>query len=276
MQPSESLVGRQFDRYRLTELIGESARAVVYRADVQGESRPVAVKTVQGTPADIATACDRFRYERELVSGLSHPNILKPLDMGCLPDLTYQVTPFAEQGSLRKLIHENNPLPLVTISRVLNDLAAAFDYLHAQGIVHCDLKPQNVLLSAEQVAQLADFDIARRLDDPQPMRAGIGTPLYMAPEQWIGSKISPRTDVYSLGVVLFEMLCGLPPFRAESPEKMKDLHLREVPPPLRLFRPGLPPNVQDIFVHALAKFPLDRYDSAGKLAQVFADAIRPE
>jgi serine/threonine-protein kinase len=206
---------------------------------------------------------------------LSHPHILKLFDFGRQGDLLYLVTELLTGGSLADRIR-NAPLSLDEARRVMEPVAFALDFAHGQGVIHCDLKPQNVLLDAKNNPYLTDFGVAKLLDESTVLTQGgtaMGTPAYMAPEQWQGAELDARTDVYALGVMLFEMLSGRLPFQGDTPFSMMNMHVYAPPPPLRVYRPDLPNSVEKVIRKALAEGREHRFQSAGDMARAFAGAI---
>jgi serine/threonine-protein kinase len=288
------LIGRRLGEYELTSVLGQGGMAVVYRAQQQNIKREVAVKVIQPTLRQNSDFSVRFTREAQTIAGLSHPHILKVFDYGVLrgfhlrlldpqadatKDMIYVVMELLTGGTLNHLIRSRStPLDLTSIQGFTTDIASALDYAHQKGVIHCDLKPENVLLDETGNAFLADFGIAQLLsemsehDTPSDIIAG--TPRFMAPEQWNGLKPSAQTDIYALGIMLFQMLTGHAPYNEDTPLKLMQQHLNAPIPDVRAQRPDLPESVQAIFTRALAKNPGDRYASAGQLADAFTRATK--
>ncbi len=264
------LIGQRLGQYEIKALLGEGGMASVYQAFHPMLRRDVAIKVIESRLARKAAFVTRFEREAQIVASLNHPNILKIFDYGRHDDLIYLVMELEVGGSLTDLIRAGD-LTLELASRLFEQVASALDYAHSRGIIHRDLKPQNVLLDGEQNAILSDFGIAKLIgeDVTQLTQSGMamGTPAYMSPEQWQGRPLDSRSDLYALGVMLFEMLTGRLPFVADTPFGMMHMHVYEPPPSLRTLRPDLSADVEAVLDRALAKNPDERYQSARELAQ---------
>jgi serine/threonine-protein kinase len=241
--------------------------ATVYRARQASMGRDVAIKVIKPELSETPDFVERFAREARTVASLSHPHILKVFDYGQHGELVFLVMELLVGGSLAELIPQG-PLPLQSTTRILDQVASALDYAHELGIIHRDLKPQNVLLDGRGNAHLTDFGIAKIMSATALTQSGVamGTPSYMAPEQWQGLPLDGRADVYALGVMLFEMLTGQLPFSAETPFSLMHKHVSEQPPPIRSLRSDLPSSVESVLIRALAKNRDQRYASAGELA----------
>ncbi|HEU5169505.1 MAG TPA: serine/threonine-protein kinase [Gemmatimonadales bacterium] len=247
------------DRYRIVQPVGVGGMAVVFRADDLKHDRPVAIKVLK---PDLASALwsGRFLREIQIASRLQHPHILPLYDSGEADGLLYYVMPFVAGESLRTRLTREGPLPIPEALRLARELAEGLGYAHAQGIVHRDIKPENILLSSEH-ALICDFGIARALtlaagDTQTEPGLAIGTPAYMSPEQSSAdADLDARSDIYSLGCVLFEMLAGEPPFRGPTPLSIMAQHSTTRPPALRRLRSDVPAPVEDAIARAMAKLP---------------------
>ena len=267
------------DRYALEREIGSGAGSIVYLAEDLRHHRKVAVKILR-PELTVAVAVDRFLREIEILAALNHPNIVPLFDSGRIDDIVFFVMPFIEGESLEIRLAREGPFPVAEAIRVACEIAEALSYAHEKGVVHRDIKPANVLLSGDH-ALLSDFGIARALDrsalDPETT-AGLmgGTPVYMSPEQAApGGEVDPRSDLYSLGCVLFEMLGGEPPFRGRTPQAIAARHLSESPPPLSTIRPSVSKELDTVVRTALAKAPADRFVTAeGFLAALRAVGLQ--
>ncbi|MHB8626307.1 MAG: protein kinase domain-containing protein [Aggregatilineales bacterium] len=261
------LIGQRIGQYEIVALLGKGGMAEVYRARqtlAGGVSRDVALKLIDARLAAAPEFIARFKREAQTLVSLSHPHILKAFDFGQYQDTVYLVMELLTGGSLAELIRQG-PLPLNTILRVLDHTARALDYAHSKGLVHRDLKPQNVLLDESGNAFLTDFGIVKLLNQGTVLtqsQVAIGTPAYMAPEQWTGDALDARADLYSLGVMLFEMLTGRVPFRGDTPHRVMFQHISEAPPPVHTLRTDIPPGVDQVIATAMSKDPAQRYSTA--------------
>ena len=244
--------------------------ATVYLAEDREMHRQVAIKVLD---PEVASEVDPARFEREIriAAELEHPNILPLLDSGEADGFLFLVMPYVDGGSLGERISREGQMGVDEVIRVARDIAAGLDHAHGHDVVHRDIKPENVLLSGDRV-YVADFGIARLLTTAESARlttAGrqVGTPAYASPEQSAGeTRIDKRSDIYSLGCVLYEMLAGEPPFTGPTPRAVIARHITATPPDLTVIRPGLSASVVAATRRALCKAPSDRFATAGELA----------
>ena len=258
-------------RYAVDQEVGHGGMAVVYRARDLERNQLVAIKVLHPELA-VAMGARRFLREIDILARLQHPNILALLDSGmveAVPELQvpWYVMPFVDD-SLRMRLRREGMLPVETALRFTREICGALSVAHGRGYIHRDIKPENILLSNDH-ALLADFGIARAItvasgDTISTTGLLVGTPAYMSPEQSnSGSILDGRTDLYSLGVVLYEMLAGEPLFTGSTPQAIATRHQLEAPPSIRIVRPDISEAVERFLLKALAKSPTDRIASAG-------------
>lgn len=267
----------RFGPYEITAPIEEGGMAQVYRARHSTLGREVAIKVIRPDKSNSEEFIRRFEHEIRTIEALNHPNILRVIDHGKQGDTVYLVMEYMAGGTLADLIHRQGRLTPQQIDGLLRQIAAALSYAHEKRIVHRDLKPKNVLLNETGSAVLSDFGIAKVLGESTALtRAGmiIGSPPYMSPEQWRSETVDARADVYALGIMLYEMLTGTPPFIADTPLQMMHLHVYQRPPSVRRLLPQLPERVDWLLSKALAKNRAGRFNSAAELADAFAQAVR--
>src|SRR5438105_6350436 len=267
---------RRLASYTLLEPIGHGGMAVVYRARQESLDRTVAVKVLSENLAASTEFMERFRREARTAASMRHPNVITVHDFG--EDdrgVPYLVLEYIGGPTLADLMDVG--LDDQRVPDLLDQIAAGLDYAHARGVIHRDIKPGNVLMTDDGRAVLADFGLAWLLEGAHLTLTGggIGTPEYMSPERAAGEPIDHRSDVYALGVVLYEMLVGERPFVAETPIGVLLQHLQDPAPSLLDARPDLPKSVADVVARALVKDPNERFASAGDLARAFREACFP-
>ena len=270
-----NLSGTQLGPYRLVEPIGEGGMATVYRAYQPSMDRFVALKILPAHYATDPSFMERFRQEARVIARLEHPNIIPVHDFGEQDNITYLVMRYLQAGSLKDILRAG-PLPLADTVRVTTQVAGALDYAHRQGIIHRDIKPANVLIDADGNAFLTDFGIAKMLEGNIGLTAtggAVGTPAYMAPEQSLGEPVDARSDIYALGVTLYEMLTGRAPYDADTPVAVILKHLHEPLPLPRQFNPDIPEQVERVVLRAMAKARNDRFASASEMAADLNEAF---
>jgi serine/threonine protein kinase len=261
----------QVPGYEILEELGRGGMGAVYKARQVKLNRIVALKMILSGEHAGSDQLERFRTEAEVVARLQHPNILQIFEVGECDGLPFLSLEFLDGGSLSDDL-DGTPWPTRAAARLVEDLAQAIHAAHEHNVVHRDLKPGNVLLTHERVPKIADFGLAKRLDtDAQQTRSGaiLGTPSYMAPEQAGGKpeQIGPPVDIYALGAILYELLTGRPPFKAETPLDTIFQVLDDSPVPPCQLRPKLPRDLETICLTCLRKAPRLRYASALALAE---------
>jgi tetratricopeptide (TPR) repeat protein len=261
-------------RYAIERLVGRGGMAVVYLARDLRHVRDVAVKVFQLESEEPGEGSQRFLQEIQIAARLSHPNILPLHDSGEAEGLLYYVMPYVPGETLRQRLDREGALPVADALRIAADVAGALAYAHSHGVIHRDIKPENILFISDH-AVVADFGIARAISaggwDEWKLAGPAGTPTYMSPEQARGgSRVDGRSDVYSLGCVLYEMLTGEPPFRGSTPEEVVVQHLESEPLPVHTRRPALTRDLQAVVGKALAKHPADRHQTAQQMADALA------
>lgn len=285
--PHEQLVGTTIDgKYLILSTIGRGGSGTVYKARHLVFENFVALKVLHPHLAADDRALRRFLHEARTVVKLRHPNAISVHDFGVVSGLPYLVMEHVEGKSLTQLILEVGPVPLERTSRILEQVCAALHSAHVLGIVHRDLKPDNIMVSTDasgnDFVRVLDFGIAKIVNDTSPEGARItrdgvpcGTPHYMSPEQVLGKSLDPRSDLYSLGIIIYEMLTGTPPFSEYSPIEVMFKQVHSVPPPPSEFKPELniPANVEGIVARLLEKEPEARFQDAEELSQVFAAEV---
>jgi eukaryotic-like serine/threonine-protein kinase len=260
----ERLTGALAQRYRLERELGAGGMATVYLAEDLRHRRQVAVKVLR---PELAAAIGPERFDREITTtaNLRHPHILPLYDSGAADGFLFYVMPFIEGETLRDRIDREGQLPLEEALRLAREIGDALACAHEQGVIHRDVKPENVLLERGR-AVVADFGIARAVSEAGDERLtqtgmSLGTPAYMSPEQASGDPVDARADLYSLGCVVYEMLAGSPPFSGPTALVLMARHAMDPVPPLRTARPGVPERVAASIERALAKAPADRFGS---------------
>jgi eukaryotic-like serine/threonine-protein kinase len=257
-------------RYRLVERIDEGGAGEVWRAQDERLGREVAVKII-GQTADDAFR-ERFADEARRAASVVHPNVVTVFDEGRDGTDTFMVMEYVKGKTLRDIVAQRGPLPPHEAGRLVAQIAAALDAAHQAGVIHCDVKPANVIVDALGTAKLADFGIARAARGAREHEL-IGTARYIAPERIEGTPPSERSDVYSLGLVAYELLAGRPAYAEMETEELLRHRLEDSPPSLRSARMGLSAELDTVVTRALARDPRERYASAGQFAGDFRAAV---
>lgn len=270
------LIGKHLGPYEIISIIGKGGMATVYKAYQANMDRHVALKVLLPHLTDDDQFSLRFQQEVKLIAKLEHPNILPVYDYGETDGVVYLVMRLVEGGSLSDLIHGEKKLSLARVSQILTQVASALEHSHRNGIIHRDIKPGNILIDHSDNCLLTDFGIAKVAEaNSNFTQTGhvVGTPSYISPELGRGDKVDQRSDVYSLGILLYQMLSGELPFNAETPLAIVLMHVQDPVPSILSKQPGLSPLVEKVLFKALAKEPDERYSSTGELADAFNSAI---
>src|SRR5215216_3671449 len=258
------------DRYAILETLGGGGMAEVFLARDEVLGREVALKVLRGQYAGDEEFVERFRREAKSAAALNHPNIVQVYDQGRANDGTYYMAmEYVPGGTLKERIVREGPLDPREAAGIASRVAEALDVAHGRGIVHRDIKPQNILISESGAAKVADFGIARAAASKTVTETSLilGTAAYMSPEQAMGERVGPASDLYSLGVVLYEMLTGELPFEVETPADVPVRHAGGPPPHPREVNPEVPEGTDAIVMRLLATDPEDRYGSADQLTK---------
>ena len=262
-------------RYDVKEILGAGGMGVVYRAFDRELQEPVAIKTLKPEAMATGAALDRFKQEIRLARKIAHRNVVRTYDLGEQNGMYYLTMEYVEGTSLKQLIVSRGKLPVEVTLTVGKQLCRALEVAHAEGVIHRDIKPQNIVVEPNGFLKVMDFGIARLANPPQGKgltEAGtaIGTPDYMSPEQLSGLELDPRSDLYAAGVVLFECLTGRLPFEAETTWALVAKHLEEEPPDPRLTTPDVPGALAVVILKAMAKDPRKRFESASQMHDALA------
>jgi len=261
--PGERYIGK----YRVKAELGRGGMGAVYLAEQPGLGREVAIKELIQSADPVALK--RFLQEAQVMARTSHPNLVQVHDMELMGDINYLVLEFVRGRSLRDWMN-HGPISPPQVFAVMHGVLQALDYAHRHAIVHRDMKPENVLISEEGLVKVADFGIARLTDDTAvggtATKTGttVGTPQYMSPEQVASSKVDGRSDLYSAGIMLYELVAGEPPFtatEADGPFTLMAKHVQAPPKPPSVFRPGLNPELEHLILKSLSKRPDDRFQT---------------
>jgi predicted Ser/Thr protein kinase/negative regulator of sigma E activity len=274
----EDLTGRQLGKYQVVAPLGEGGMAAVYKAYQPGMDRYVALKILPRHFASDPEFVGRFEQEAKVIARLQHLHILPVHDFGEDDGYTYIVMPYVERGTLAGQL-KGQPLPLEQIERVISQVGDALHYAHSRGLVHRDVKPSNILIDEQGNCLLTDFGVAKIVEGTSKFTqtgAIIGTPEYMSSEQILGKTLDGRSDIYSLGVVLYEIATGRPPYRAETPPAVFVKHLHDPLPPPHLFNPDLPEALEKVILKSLAREPEERYATAADMVRALKAALSPK
>ncbi|MDH5281026.1 MAG: Stk1 family PASTA domain-containing Ser/Thr kinase, partial [Thermoleophilia bacterium] len=267
MATQDTLSGTLFaGRYRISRKLGGGGMADVYLAEDQELGRRVAIKMLHARYANDEQFVERFRREATHAAGLSHPNIVSIFDRGEADGSYFIVMEYVEGRTLKELIRSRGDCPVPVAIAYTRQILAGLRYAHRNGVIHRDIKPHNVIVDPEGVIKVTDFGIARAgVSQMTEEGAIIGTAQYLSPEQARGAPVDQTSDLYSTGIVLFELLTGEVPFTGDSPVEIAMKHLSEVPPIPSELRPDVPDDLDLVVVRALAKEPADRYKSAAAM-----------
>jgi hypothetical protein len=271
----QDFVGKKLGNYEIVELIGRGGMAAVYKGFQPSMNRTVAVKVLAPQFSADESFIRRFKNEAQTIAQLEHKHILPVYDFGEEGGVLFIVMRYLEGGVLEDLITPEG-MELTEVYKYFSQIASALHYAHGKGVVHRDLKPSNVMVDAQGDSFLMDFGIAKVLAGAEKLTGTggvVGTPTYMAPEQCAGQEADSRMDVYALGVMLFEMLTGKPPFMADNPMALMLRHVNDPAPAPSEFKPGLSPAIDAVVLRALTKRPEERYQTVAEFAEAFRDAV---
>jgi phosphonate transport system substrate-binding protein len=272
----EDLTGRQFGPYHIVSPCGEGGMAAVFKAYQASMDRYVAIKVLPRFHSANPEFVDRFKQEAQVLAKLQHPYIVPIHDFGEADGYTYLVMPFIKSGTLANLLI-GKPIPLSRINQIIAQVGDALDYAHSLGLIHRDIKPSNILVDERGNCMLTDFGIAKILEGSAEFtKSGgiLGTPTYMSPEQGSGNKVDHKSDIYSLGVILYEMTTGRVPFEAETPVAVIFKHVHDPLPPPSIINPEIDEDVERVVLKSLAKNPEDRFESAKGMVEALMAAVR--
>lgn len=261
-------------RYQLVAQQGSGGMSVIYKAVDRALGRTVAVKILRPSLTSDPSFLEKFRNEARAVANLSHPNIVTVYDVGSDGPTHYIVMELVEGTDLKKVIKDEGALPIDRAISLSLQICAGLGYAHRSGLVHADVKPQNMLITPQDVVKVTDFGIAQALTNTQPQqKADVvwGSPHYFAPEQARGEQPTPQADVYAVGVVMFELLTGNLPYIGSNQRELAMAHIREPIPNVSDLRPGVPERLAKMIYRAMAKDPRDRYRDADQLGNILGE-----
>jgi serine/threonine protein kinase len=269
--------GQMLGPYRIINQIGKGGMATVYKAYQPSVDRYVAVKVLPSQLAESKEFATRFQQEARIIAKLEHPHILPVFDYGESDGIAYFVMRYLEAGTLKDKMVAHRPLPLNEIDRIFTQLTDALSYAHSFGIIHRDLKPANALIDSHGNIFLTDFGIAKLLESASPRLtqtdAIMGTPAYISPEQAQAGTVDQRSDIYSLGIILYEMVTGRVPFAADTPLAIILKHISDPLPLPSLIKSDIPASIEQVILKALAKDPKDRFATAAEFLSAWKRAL---
>jgi len=269
--------GQMLGVYRIINKIGQGGMATVYKAYQPSMDRNVAIKVLPGQLAESPEFAARFQQEARFIARLEHPHILPVFDYGEDSGITYFVMRYLDAGSLKDRMSAG-PLSLTEIDRIFTQLADALGYAHGRGIIHRDLKPANALIDSDGNLFLTDFGIAKLLESASPRLtqtdAIMGTPAYISPEQAQAQPVNQRSDIYSLGIILYELVTGRVPYVADTPLAVILKHLSDPLPLPSVIKPDISDAIEQVILKALAKNPADRFGTTGEFVTAWKRALQ--
>jgi len=261
--------GQELDHYHIDAPVSESGMATIFRATDTENGRPVAIKVPYSSLETDPVGFERFKREEEIGSALNHPNVMH-IYHDTHRSRLYMVMEWCEGRLLRKILNEKGKLPPERAIKITLGILHALDYIHQHGVIHRDLKPENIMVDDQDNIKLIDFGIASKEGAKRLTYAGysqaLGTPEYISPEQVKGKRGDARSDLYSLGIMLYEMLTGKTPFSGPSPLAVMNDRLINHPLPPRVAEPGISPELQEVLYRALEREPKNRYPTARAFA----------
>ena len=261
--------GQMLDHYRIDRTIARSGMSVLFQATDMNDGRQVAIKVPHPEMESDPVLFERFKREQEIGQTLDHPGVVKTYD-GEERSRIYMVIEWLDGRLLRAILNEERKLPIERAVQLTVSICDALDYMHKHGVVHRDLKPENIMVHAEDHIKLIDFGIAMKEDARRltftNMTATLGTPDYISPEQVKGQRGDQRSDIYALGVILYEMLTGETPFSGPNPLAVMNERVLKDPTPARKLNPAISPELQEILYRALERDPRHRYATASEMA----------
>jgi serine/threonine-protein kinase len=269
MREARKAETRQIGKYLVKRDLRHEGPAAAYLAEQPGADREVTIKEVVVSRGVDGEAVTRFVHEAEVMARSSHPNVVQVYDLERVGETWYIVYEHTDGRSLRERLAAG-PISLAQVFALMHGILSALDHGHRRNVLHRDLTPENVVVTEAGQVKVGGFGLARLIDDPRSSvstntGAVAGAPQYMSPEQVAGSKIDARSDIYSAGIILYELVCGAPPFAvadADRPFSVMAKHVQSAPPPPRSRRPGLDPELESLMLKALSKRPEDRFRSA--------------
>jgi tetratricopeptide (TPR) repeat protein len=262
------------NRYKIIREIGSGGMAWVYLAEDLLEGVQVAAKVLYPQFSEDISYIQRFNREAKLAINLNETHIVRVLDYGATRDIYYLIMGHIEGRDLLEILEERGPLPYAEVLNIASQVARALEHASQQGIVHRDIKPQNLMVTADGTVKVCDFGIARAVALPSLTQSGfVGSPYYISPEQAMGEHVDVRSDIYSLGIVMYQMLSGKVPFDAKSPWSVISQHIASKPPSLRLGNTDLPEAVEHLVNRAMAKRPEDRFQTPAELIRAVEDVL---
>lgn len=263
----ENLIGKIIDNYRIVSILGKGGMGIVYKAYDTKLDRYVAIKMLNADTYDRERFIERFKREAKNQAKLSHPNIVTVYGFIEYSDLLGIVMEYVEGESLEKVIERQGRFNLYDVIYILKQLLLGLGYAHSKGFVHRDIKPSNIILNKEGITKIMDFGISKSLFEKDITKTGskVGTVYYMSPEQIKGADVTNRSDIYSIGCTIYEMIVGQPPFDLDSEYEVMDGHLKKSPVRISSKLTGIPEQVDKVILKALEKNPLDRYSTCEEM-----------